>query len=313
MGRKNASRRMRGWTWLTTGFWMLTLLGGAAACRLAAEAPAPAADPESATGQEAGPEAAAMALVPGSSAVVPGQPFTIGVELTVPAGWHTYWRNPGETGLAPTFAWRLPPGVRPLRVDYPVPLRFEEEGIVSFGYKGVVRCLAVFEADATLTPGEMTLGLDLTWMICRELCLPIQSSAEVTLQAASLTTEAVEDTRTAAWRERLPRTTEGWKVQARALAGGLRLRVAPTVDQRSPAYATWPDLKVFPERAGAVALARVANWERDGDAWATILASGEASYAPGEAFEAVLASGRAGDWTGWRIAAVVEPPETAAP
>ena len=33
------------------------------------------------------------------------------IEITLAPGWHTYWRNPGDTGLPTTLAWTLPDGM----------------------------------------------------------------------------------------------------------------------------------------------------------------------------------------------------------
>src|SRR5258705_12747358 len=49
-------------------------------------------------------------LVSEVSAVAPGQSFWVALELNIRDGWHTYWRNPGDSGQATTLKWQLPPG-----------------------------------------------------------------------------------------------------------------------------------------------------------------------------------------------------------
>src|SRR5260370_18161265 len=49
-------------------------------------------------------------LVGEVSAIAPGQSFWVALELNIRDGWHTYWRNPGDSGQATTLAWTLPPG-----------------------------------------------------------------------------------------------------------------------------------------------------------------------------------------------------------
>src|SRR5688572_24248993 len=46
-------------------------------------------------------------LVADQNAVVPGQPFTVAVKLEHAPEWHTYWVNPGGTGLPTTIKWTL--------------------------------------------------------------------------------------------------------------------------------------------------------------------------------------------------------------
>src|ERR1700675_5207329 len=49
-------------------------------------------------------------LVSEVSAVAPGQSFWVALELSIRDGWHTYWRNPGDSGQATTLKWQLPAG-----------------------------------------------------------------------------------------------------------------------------------------------------------------------------------------------------------
>jgi DsbC/DsbD-like thiol-disulfide interchange protein len=48
-------------------------------------------------------------LVSEVNAVGPGQSFWIALELDIRDGWHTYWRNPGDSGEPTKLAWQLPP------------------------------------------------------------------------------------------------------------------------------------------------------------------------------------------------------------
>src|SRR5260370_8572949 len=49
-------------------------------------------------------------LVSEVSAIGPGQSFWVALEFDIRDGWHTYWRNPGDSGQATTLKWQLPPG-----------------------------------------------------------------------------------------------------------------------------------------------------------------------------------------------------------
>jgi len=50
-------------------------------------------------------------LVAAKTAIVPGEPSTIALRLAIEKGWHTYWRNPGDSGLPTTLTWKLPAGI----------------------------------------------------------------------------------------------------------------------------------------------------------------------------------------------------------
>src|SRR5206468_2097081 len=58
-------------------------------------------------------------LVAAKTALVPGEPTTVALRLVLEKGWHTYWRNPGDSGLPTTLAWTLPPGVEAGPIEWP--------------------------------------------------------------------------------------------------------------------------------------------------------------------------------------------------
>src|ERR1700732_3181097 len=50
-------------------------------------------------------------LVSEVNSVGPSQVFWVALELEIRDGWHTYWRNPGDSGQATKLEWQLPAGV----------------------------------------------------------------------------------------------------------------------------------------------------------------------------------------------------------
>ena len=42
--------------------------------------------------------------------MAPGKPLWLGLQIEHAPHWHTYWKNPGDSGLPTTLAWALPPG-----------------------------------------------------------------------------------------------------------------------------------------------------------------------------------------------------------
>src|SRR6202166_3514402 len=64
-------------------------------------------------------------LVSEASAIAPGQSFWVALELNIRDGWHTYWRNPGDSGQATTLAWTLPAGVTAGDIVWAPPHRFD--------------------------------------------------------------------------------------------------------------------------------------------------------------------------------------------
>ncbi|HEY6087700.1 MAG TPA: protein-disulfide reductase DsbD domain-containing protein, partial [Burkholderiaceae bacterium] len=51
--------------------------------------------------------------------IAPGKPFWLGLQIEHQPHWHTYWKNPGDSGLPTTLSWQLPAGVTAGDIDWP--------------------------------------------------------------------------------------------------------------------------------------------------------------------------------------------------
>jgi len=49
-------------------------------------------------------------LAPEVVSVPPGRAFQVGLRLETEKGWHTYWKNPGDSNLPTRVRWTLPEG-----------------------------------------------------------------------------------------------------------------------------------------------------------------------------------------------------------
>ena len=75
-------------------------------------------------------------LVSDTDAVAPGTPFRVGLHLHLAPGWHTYWRNPGDAGVAPELNLVLPPGATSGPIAWPTPSRVAEGPVMTYAYTG---------------------------------------------------------------------------------------------------------------------------------------------------------------------------------
>jgi DsbC/DsbD-like thiol-disulfide interchange protein len=98
--------------------------------------------------------------------------LSAGVYIELVPGWHLYWVNPGDAGLAPEVHWRLPAGFEPGPLLFPTPEKLVEGDIVSFGYRGAALLLCNIKTPRAV-PAKTQFGLTavLDWMACRESCL----------------------------------------------------------------------------------------------------------------------------------------------
>ncbi len=153
---------------------------------------------DAATAESPSPvEASLLAAV---DAPKPGQRFSIGVLLTTRPGWHTYWINPGDSGLATRVRFTAPKGfeVGPLR--WPAPQAFDQPGgFVCYGYSGTVLLTASVATPPDWAGGDASFTADVSWLCCEKVCLP--GSAKLALHLPSAGSPDLFKT----WSERIPR------------------------------------------------------------------------------------------------------------
>jgi thiol:disulfide interchange protein DsbD len=119
-------------------------------------------------------------LIAEVSSIQPGRPFTVGLHLVMEKGWHTYWKNPGDAGMATSIRWELPEGFSADDIAWPTPHTFGEAPELCYGYDGDLLLPVTITPPAALTPGTtVTLRASGAWLICNEIC--ISDKAELTL------------------------------------------------------------------------------------------------------------------------------------
>jgi len=123
-------------------------------------------------------------IVPEVSQIKTGTPFWVAIDIRLPKGWHTYWKNPGHTGLAPTIQWTSPHHIITSPIQYPVPEQISIPPFVNFGYHNRVTFLQSLTIPKT-TQKNITLTGHLEWLICADICLPIKSTLHATLPISS--------------------------------------------------------------------------------------------------------------------------------
>lgn len=154
---------------------MLALLPLAAACSPHAQAEArlqPA-------------QHARVALVADHAAVKPGQSFMAGLRIIHDAGWHTYWSNSGDSGLATRYAWTLPADAQAGDIRWPFPERLPFGPLTNFGYSGDLLLPAALSVPAAAKPGErFRASLRARWLICADTCIPDEATLTLDLPIA---------------------------------------------------------------------------------------------------------------------------------
>jgi len=112
-------------------------------------------------------------LVTLEKVVQPGATFNAGLRLAHDPEWHTYWVNPGDSGLQTKLHWTLPEGVSASDIAWPAPHRIDLGPITNFGYEGEMVLPVQLTLPSTVKPGtQVPLQVKASWLICKEECIP---------------------------------------------------------------------------------------------------------------------------------------------
>ncbi|HLN49720.1 MAG TPA: protein-disulfide reductase DsbD domain-containing protein [Steroidobacteraceae bacterium] len=112
-------------------------------------------------------------LISEVDAIAPGQSIWVALEFNIRDGWHTYWRNPGDSGQATTLRWTLPAAVTAGDIVWTAPHRFEIPPLVNYGYAGHAMHLVQITAARDLKLGApVELAAQASWLVCADVCIP---------------------------------------------------------------------------------------------------------------------------------------------
>lgn len=166
---------------------------------------------------------AQIRLIPERTEIKAGETIHIGIEQTLDKGWHTYWLNPGDSGVAPEIAWTLPDTFSTGNIIWPTPHKIPFGPLTNYGYEDHVVLLQPLTAPAHLPEGPLTLKAEVTVLVCADICIPETSEHTFTLNDGSnIDNAAVIETA----KKSLPRA-EGWPVSFTEDNGNLIASIAP--------------------------------------------------------------------------------------
>lgn len=149
------------------------------------KAEAPAAAAPGAADEPVATDLVAAELVADVTRVAPGQELALGVHLRIDDGWHIYWTNPGDSGLATSLELTAPAGYQVGEPRFAGPERFDLPGnIVNYGYAGETLISVPVIAPDQLAPGAQRFSAELTFLACQEACLPGTHQLSLELSAA---------------------------------------------------------------------------------------------------------------------------------
>jgi len=120
------------------------------------------------------------------SHAVPGESLQIALRLRPEQGWHTYWRNPGDSGLPTTLDWTAPEGIAFSAIQWPRPETFRLANIVNYGYGEETLHVVDMQVPADWPVGEpITISANANWLICSDICVPETGTVALTVPTAA--------------------------------------------------------------------------------------------------------------------------------
>lgn len=117
-------------------------------------------------------------------AIRPGESWLVGLEIALDPEWHTYWKNPGDSGAAASFQWDLPEGFSASEILWPTPERIPTPPFMTYGYHGRPVLLVRLQAPRLIETASVPIRLKAEWLECKEECIPAIGSFALDLRVA---------------------------------------------------------------------------------------------------------------------------------
>jgi thiol:disulfide interchange protein DsbD len=139
----------------------------------------------------------------------PGDTIWAGVDLKMDPGWHTYWKNPGDAGMATKIEWQLPPGISAGEIQWPLPEKLPPLEVTTYGYENEVMLLVplTIETNSNLPMGQIDLKAKVSWLECKDICIPANQDVEAKLNIGSETKNSAEAATIELWKSKVPKTS----------------------------------------------------------------------------------------------------------
>ena len=190
-------------------------------------------------------------LVLSDDTAKPGETVWAGVDLKMDPEWHTYWKNSGDAGMPTTIAWQLPPSVTAGDIQWPLPKKLPPVEVTTYGYEDETMLLVPLTIASNAPSGPITLTANLTWLECKDVCIPVKTSVQATLNIGSATKVSADAAMIKLWKAKVPKPLgygltfqAWWEGPATDDTRSLRIGAAPGEANKNLQYASadfYPD------------------------------------------------------------------------
>ncbi len=249
------------------------------------------------------PQVRAELVAHAPEGLAPGRPMWLGLKIEHKPQWHTYWKNPGDSGLPTTLEWQLPAGAVAGDIQWPTPAKLPIGPLLNFGYDGTLLLPVPITLAAAIAAQTLDVKLHAEWLVCKDVCIP--ESGEFTLSVPVQAATAGHGALFEATRNAAPRLLAGVQAGATPQGQALVLKV-----DGLPAAWQGKALSFFPETPGVIQNAAPVAGSWSGSTWsARVPLDAQRSAAP-QAMPAVLVA--PGDAAGVQLQLTISGPWPAA-
>ncbi len=150
--------------------------------------------------------------------------------------WHTYWKNPGDSGIPTTLEWTLPEGVTASEIHWPYPKKIDLPPLTTYGFEDKILLLVKIHVPENIDKSTpFLMKTHAKWLACENICIPGEAQFEISLPIKSETPlpnkNWVETFARA--RSLLPLHHSDWKISATESAKHLNIQLNSASSENS--------------------------------------------------------------------------------
>ena len=155
-------------------------------------------------------------LILSAETAKPGDIILAGVDLKMEPGWHTYWKNPGDAGSPTKIEWQLPPEISAGGIQWPLPEKLPPAEVTTYGYEHEVVLLVplTIETNSNLPEGQIDLKAKVSWLECKESCIPADATVEAKVNIGNETKASADAATVESWKKKVPQPNQIFLLQA---------------------------------------------------------------------------------------------------
>jgi thiol:disulfide interchange protein len=147
----------------------------------------------------------------------PGETVMAAIELRHNPGWHTYWKNAGDSGDATSVHWALTNGISAGEIQWPVPEKYidPQVGLTTYVYHDRAVLLVPLAVSSNAPAGTYELAALVKWLECEKSCVPGSNTVTATLKIGSESKRSAQGELFAEAARKLPTASLPGSVSAR--------------------------------------------------------------------------------------------------